>query len=251
MRDLRVRIARPALGRTLVVLAVGATVVAVSSCTPAAPATPTLISVQGHGTFSMQNNIGNFRFSPSDYNETTHTLVRYITSTVRFSVPYPTAIELAIGNKPLTKVDRPITTNYEYSGEIENPGANPATWKVAIRTPFDVPYDAAYTLTVIDVSRSNRSQPLTVHYTQPLPFQPTVMTASSTVGSDDTTPPAATSVTGPCAGGSAEHTVWLCLRKPPFDPKSLGVSACSYDAARRLVQSGYADWQISSGPCGP
>ena len=158
------------------VLLVG-TALAVTSCTTIEPATPTLISIQGHGkeySLANQSRIAGqndaFYFDAPVVDPATNQLTHYTESRVCISVPYPTSIELAIDGKPLTKVEPSLLSrNYEYAGTIENPGENPAKWSLSIKTPFDVSPNITspnprYRLTIVNVSGSKRSQPLTIDY---------------------------------------------------------------------------------------
>lgn len=221
---------------------------------PVNPATPTLISVTGGGVFHNPSNVNSFTFNPPTYNATSTSAVHYASSVVRFSVPYPTSIELAINGKPLTKQDPPITTNYEYSGAIDNPGGNPATWSVAIKTPFDAPFyrkyptfDVAYTLTIVNVSGSKRSAPLTINYLQPWFIPPTVITGSTTSHSSDT-PSSTTGRPGPCPGGAAEQPFRICFRNPPQLPNDITVNACSYAQAIGQLTHAYGT-NYTQGAC--
>ena len=234
-------------GRSLILLGCIAAALSITSCEKVE--TPKLISVQGNGNLSIQGNGASFVFHSPELNEATQTFIHHLGSTVRFSVPYPTSIELAINGKPLKKVDRPLlTNNYEYAGTIENPGEKTAIWKVDIQTPFDVPYSTIYTLTIVDVSGSDRSQPLSIYYSNPVVYPPTPMTMI-TVKHD--APPTTTGGTGPCAGGALEQSIHLCLKNPPHDPKNITTTACSYAAAVNLFQPSFPDWRISPGPCVP
>lgn len=242
-------------GRCLVLLTGAVMAVAATSCTPdqpVQPATPTLISVEGHGTYSP----GHFRFKAAEFNEASKTVTHYAGSTVKFTVPYPTSIELAIDGKPLTKVDPPPSSNYEYAGTIENPGGNPATWSVGIRTPFDAPYcstpnqPTSYVLTIVNVSGSTRSQPLTIRYDQPACFDPSTAVWRGTTGKSDT-PSSSGGRPGPCAGGAAEQLFRICFKKQPHLPNDVSVYACSYGAAVKLYSNVFAGWSNSPGPCGP
>ena len=166
--------------RETILCAVMALSVAACTTTTVAPETPKFVSIQGHGTSSATNkpDVVQFRFDLPGWNATTEKTVWHIGTTVRFTVPYPTSLELQINGKPLTKAEPPLSTNYEYAGRIENPGANPATWSVDILTPFDVAYTAGqsgqvgYVLSIVDVAGSNRSQPLEIHYNLPLVVHP-------------------------------------------------------------------------------
>jgi hypothetical protein len=258
------------LSRCHVLLLWSVMALSVTSCTPitinmADPVTPELISVQGHGTFHAtfygENNV--FKFAAPVEDTASQTVIHYTQSTVRFKVPYPTSIELAINGKPLTKVDPPQSNNYEYSGIIDNPGANPATWSVGIKTPFDVPlfgttsYPTYYKLTIVNVSGSKRSQPLTITYRQPdlyIPSPPMTMTGGTTTHRTDTpsTPPGHP---GPCAGGANEQTFPICAAHPATAQKrSLGIPGCTYADALKSIQSGLSPadgWSFTSGTCPP
>ncbi len=242
----------------LVLIACGLSLVT-SACTTTTvpvvePATPTLISVVGNGAFSIANNANTFTFNPPTYNATSVHAVHHASSVVRFSVPYPTSIEIAINGKPLTKLDPPITTNYEYSGAIDNPGNNPATWSVAIKTPFDAPlyrkyptFEVAYVLTIVDVSGSKRSAPLTINYLQPWFIPPTVITGSTTTHSSDT-PSSTTGRPGPCPGGAAEQAFRICFRNPPQLPNDITINACSYAQAVGQLTHAYGT-SYTQGAC--
>ena len=235
---------------------------AVSACTtipPVAPATPTLISIQGPGTFYPNTNPATFIFNVAQVNAATQTYAHYTATKITFSVPYPTSIELAINGKPLTKVTRPLSTNYEYQGSISNPGNNPATWIVDIRTPFDF-YQycnppgqprAAYVLTIVNVSGSNRSQPLSIPIQEPLCYYPPVIVGG---GSNNTThtsdpPSTPTGSPGPCAGGAQEQQVSMCFIQPPYQSQGVTVEACSYADALSLFKDQYAGWGNRPGLC--
>ena len=229
-----------------------------AACTTVAPATPVLVSIQGNGTSSPTSTAGveQFRFNFPTWNATTQVLSAPVASTVRFSVPYPTALELSINGKPLTSSAQPLSRNYEYAGEIENPGANPVTWRVEIRTPFDVPYaqdpggQVAYELSVVDAAGSARSQPLKILYRQPQAYVPQIFTASS--GNSSTTsssPPSASRSTGPCAGGAQEQAFSICWRKANVSPYTAGTTACSYSEAVRMLTNSYPGYSSSPGPC--
>ena len=228
-----------------------ALVLVVAACTttttPAVdPATPTLISVVGNGSFNPANGANRFTFNQPTYNTTSVHANFHVSSTVRFSVPYPTSIELAINGKPLTKQDQPITTNYEYSGTIDNPGNNPATWTVAIKTPLDVPYfskygttDVAYALTIVNVSGSKRSAPLTINYLQPWFVPPTPVAIGGTTTHTPDTSSSTTGRPGPCPGGAAERSFRICFRNPPQLPHDITIDACSYAQAVARLTNAY------------
>jgi hypothetical protein len=221
--------------------------VVLSGCTSVAtvqPATPTLLGITGNGSFNTQNNQNSFIFNTPTYAPGSVHATHYVTSVVRFTVPYPTSIELSIKGKPLTKQDPPLTTNYEYSGAIENPGQNPATWRVEIKTPFDVPYfrtypttNIAYVLTIVDVSGSQRSAPLTINYLQPWFIPPSPIVGTSSQSRD--TPSITAGRPGPCAGGAAEQSFRICFRNPPQLPHDITVQACSYAQAVNSLTNAY------------
>jgi hypothetical protein len=245
---------------------------AVTSCEEVNPETPTLISVEagpGLGHFQVVNN-ENFFFFDLGTNQATGNTIYPVSSWVRFTVPYPTSIELAINGKPsqpgsqpvaLTKVDQPVSRQYQYSGVIENP-AKPVTWRVDLKTPFDVPsftiggQRTEYVLTIVDVFKTKRSQPLTIHYVQPW-FPPNVgggvgrasfendYTSSGGGGS--------TAATGPCPGGAFEQNFDICFTNANGElPASIGYTACNYDEAVRQFSMVYPvqnGWANHPGPC--
>jgi len=225
--------------------------------TPVTPATPTLLSITGNGTATLS--VPEFRFNLPSYNAATKTSTYHIGSTVRFSVPYPTSIELSIqdvphqNGQPLTKSEPPLSTNYEYAGRIENPGANPAIWSVDILTPFDVPFaqdpggQVSYVLSIVDVSGSNRSQPLKIYYRQPQAYIPQIITG--TTSSTTTNPTSASRTSGPCPGGGQEQSFLICWRKSGSSPYTAGTTACSYSQAVGLLQNSYPGFTASSGAC--
>lgn len=250
---------RRTVGRYLILVFGIFLVVAFTSCNtepvtpPVEPATPTLISVQGHGTFSSQNNVFEFA-NPVPDPVLPNTRTHHTQATVKISVPYPTSIELAIDGKPLTKVERQLSGNYEYSASIDNPGGNPANWTIGIKTPFDVPLfrmqstDVGYTLTIVNVSGSKRSAPLTIYFRQPLFYIPPPITGTTTHKTD--TPNTAPGTTGHCPGGASEQPIRICFRNPPQLPNDITITACSYADAVKLVGNAYGT-SHTQGACGP
>jgi hypothetical protein len=230
-------------------------VVACGTTPTVAPATPKFVSIQGHGVSSATNKpeVVQFRFESPGWNATTEKTVWHIGTTVRFTVPYPTSLELQINGKPLTKAEPPLSTNYEYAGRIENPGANPATWSVDILTPFDVTYTAAqsgqvgYVLSIVDVAGSSRSQPLEIHYFLPVMYIPQVITGTTSTTS--TNPPSTSRPTGPCPGGAQEQSFLICWRKSGTSPYTAGTTACSYSEAVRLLTNSFPGFSSSPGAC--
>jgi hypothetical protein len=231
----------------------------VSGCATApvavAPATPTLVSIQGHGVVSGTNNpaIKQFRFNSPTWNDATKTSAAHIGTTVQFTVPYPTGIELQINGKPLTKAEAPLSRNYEYAGQIDNPGGNPVTWSVDILTPFDIPFSqdrggqVDYVLRIVDVSGTNRSAPLEIYYRQPQAYVPQIITGTTSMSTS--TPPGASRATGPCAGGAQQQSFLICWRKSGSSPYTAGTSACSYSEAVRLLSNSFPDFSSSQGAC--
>ena len=247
---------RPGRRAGLLVCAVMALCVAACTTVPTvAPAKPTLVSIQGNGVSAGTNNpaVREFRFNPPTWNATSKTYTSHIGSTVRFTVPYPTSIELEINGKPLTNSEPPLSRNYEYAGRIDNPGANPATWSVDILTPFDVPYaedsggQVAYVLRIVDVAGSNRSQPLEIYYRQPRAYVPQIITGSTSTHT--TNPTSASRPTGPCPGGAQEQSFLICWRKSGSSPYTAGTTACSYSEAVRLLSNSYPGFGSSAGAC--
>jgi hypothetical protein len=225
-----------------------------------APATPKLLSITGNGV-STPN--AQFTFNPPMWNATAKTFTYHIGSTVRFSVPYPTSIELSIqdvarpNGQPLAKFAAPLSRNYEYAARIENPGGNPANWSVDILTPFDVPYSSAYhvgpapvlyVLSIVDVSGSSRSQALNINYYDTyysLPIPPTYTTATSPANKARTP--------GPCPGGAQDQPFTVCFRKTQangdVESHTVATTACSYSQAVSLLQNSYPGFTDSSGVC--
>jgi hypothetical protein len=268
------KVAQNSLLRSVLLLFSTIMTLAVTSCTQVDPQTPTLISVEagpGLGRFQVVNNENLFIFNLGT-NQATGKTTYPVSSWVRFTVPYPTSIELAINGKPaqpgsqpvaLTKVDQPVSRQYQYSAVIENPGANPATWRVDLKTPFDVPafsikgQRTEYVLTIVDVSGSKRSQPLTIHYVQPFWSPPTVGVAGGTVKvENDHTSSAGTGptpTTGPCQGGAFEQNFDICFTNANGElPASIGYTACSYDEAVKQFSMVYPvkdGWANHPGPC--
>ena len=220
--------------------------------TTVAPETPKLVSIQGHGT-SSGTNPAMFRFSSPTWNAATNATAFHIGTTVRFTVPYPTSLELQINGKALTQAEPPLSRDYEYAGRIENPGANPATWSVDILTPFDVPYagpqggQADYVLRIVDVAGSNRSQPLEIQYWQPPVYLPQVMLG--TTGTTSTNPSSASRPQGTCPGGAQEQSFLICWRKSGSSPYTAGTTACSYSEAVRLLSNSFPGFSTSAGAC--
>ena len=194
-----------------------------------------------------------FRFDYPTWDAAAKTLASHIGTTVRFTVPYPTSLELQINGKPLTQAEPPLSRNYEYAGRIDNPGANPATWSVDILTPFDVPYaqdpggQVAYVLRIVDVAGSSRSQPLEIYYRQPQVYVPQIMTG--TVSTTSTNPTSAPRPKGPCPGGAQEQSFLICWRKSGSSPYTAGTTACSYSEAVRLLSNSFPGFSSSSGAC--
>ncbi len=242
-------------GRRFGLLVCTVMALSVAACTTVAPATPKLVSIQGNGTSSgtPDPNIAQFRFNLPTWNTAAHTSTWHIGTTVRFTVPYPTSIELDIKGKPLTKSEPPLSRNYEYAGRIENPGENPVTWSVDIVTPFDVPYaedqggQVAYVLSIVDVAGSNRSQPLKIYYRQPQAYVPQIITGTTSTTS--TNPTSASRPTGPCPGGAQEQSFLICWRKSGSSPYTAGTTACSYSEAVRLLSNSYPGFSSSAGAC--
>lgn len=242
-------------------------VVAAACSTPGpAPETPKLVSIAGHGTPTISNNIGAFQFAKAAFDPTTRVVTFHTGSTVVFTVPYPTSIEAFINGKPLTKVDPPNSDRYEYSGAIVNPGDNPAKWSMGVRTPFDVPftapnYQTGYTLTIVDVSGSQRSAPLTIHYYNPAPFVPPFIITGITYTTDSQTgsttfagPGGGTNATtGNCPGGGQEKTYTFCFRTSDSTtkPYSAGTKTCTEAQALAMLTNQFPAPQFSatSGAC--
>lgn len=227
----------------------------VAACATVAPATPRIIGVLGSGTPSTTDyvDIMQFRFDPPTWNAATRILSANIGSTVRFSVPHPTSIELEINGKRLVKSQPPLSRNYEYAGRIENPGENPAIWSVEILTPFDIPYygdrdgQAAYVLNIVNVSGSIRSRPLQVYYTQPFVEIPRV--AAGGTSRTSTNPVSASRTAGPCPGGAREKPFTLCWRKSGQPPYETGTTGCSHSEAVRLLENAFPGFSNSAGAC--
>jgi hypothetical protein len=226
-----------------------------TTTTTVAPEKPKLVSIQGHGVSAGTNqpDITQFTFDSPTWNAAAQAYASHIGTTVRFTVPYPTSLELQINGKPLTKAEPPLSRNYEYAGRIDNPGANPATWSVDILTPFDIPYaedqggQVAYVLRIVDVAGSNRSQPLEIYYRQPRAYIPMIITGTTSTTS--TNPPGASRPTGPCPGGAQEQSFLICWRKSGSSPYTAGTTACSYSEAVRLLSNSFPGFSSSSGAC--
>ena len=248
--------APPGPGRRPRILACALMVLAVTACATVAPAKPKFFSIQGNGISATTSdpNIMQFRFDPPTWNAATQSYVSHIATTVRFTVPYPTAIELEINGKHLTQAEPPLSRNYEYASRIENSEANPATWNVDILTPYDVPYaegqegQVAYVLRIVNASGSNRSQPLEIHYRQPRTYVPQILSGGST-STTSTVPSSASRPAGPCAGGAQEKPFRICWRKFAESPYNAGTTACSYSEAVRLLSNSYPGFSSNAGAC--
>lgn len=256
-------------------LALAILVVVGAACASVPPATPTLVSISGHGVPTIQNNIGVFQFDPPAGNAATNTLTYYGGSTVVIRAPFPTSLELAINGKPLTKVSMPVRNDYQYSGDIiDATASNPATWSLGIRTPRDVPLNGSaadpntYTLTIVDVGNSQRSAPLVIFYRNPLPpyvdpippasecyrdiracstsTGPTYAQGGTTNSTDN--PPGGTS-TGHCPNGAQEHHYDFCWKSASTQPYTAGTSACSESEALTLLLNSYPGFTHASGAC--
>lgn len=237
-------------------LVVSLLLLSLTACTEVEPATPVLLSVEGHGVFTPTHKPPLFTFNDpvsKTIAGSTQTIF-YDTARVRFSVPYPTSIELAINGKPLTKVDRGLSTQYEYGGDIENPGGNPATWHVGVRTPFDQRrWDGSYVLTIVDVSNSKRSQPLSIEIQGPIingrfiqvPPPPSI-SASVNIEPESASTPAG--VNGPCPGGASEQPFHFCESCPSYK-FNITLNACSYSSAASLLGSSAPGCGITQGAC--
>jgi len=181
-------------------LAMAIMVVMGAACASVPPATPTLVSIKGHGVASINatvsrpgapdhNNVGLFQFDQPIFDLSTLTVRYYGGSQVVFTVPFPTTIEVAINGIPLTKVSPPPSPSddYQYSGDITTV-SNVATWTLGIRTPKGIPFNSSaaspnsYILTIVNVGASQRSQPLTIYYRNPLPPPPPPGSESVTSG---------------------------------------------------------------------
>lgn len=238
-------------------LALGIIAVTATACTTPAvtPETPTLVSIAGHGNATVVNpHEGRFQFVNSIYNASSHSFVSPVGSTVELTVPWPTSIELFIDGKPLTKVDPPSSRNYQYTGEILNGGNTPAKWHLDLKTPFDVPFYSngtkAYTLTVVNVSGSNRSAPLKIDYINPpIPyteFIPRGVSSSSPEMHSGDSPSAG----GNCPGGGQEQAYVFCWTKAGDPQKhTAGTTACSAAQAKNLLSNSYSGYSASSGAC--
>jgi hypothetical protein len=138
----------------------------------------------------------------------------------------------------LTKSGQPLSRNYEYAARIENPGEDPSIWSVEVLTPFDMPLfgdqtgQAAYMLSIVDVSGSTRSQPLEVYYRQPLVYIPRVITSLTAMTS--TRPAGASRIKGPCPA-ARRSVVSVCWRKPGDSAYTVATMACNYPRVEILL----------------
>lgn len=242
-------------------LVLGTIAVVAGACNspPTPPATPTLVSITGHGTPFIGNPVGRFQFANATYNANAGQVVSPSGSTVVFTAPYPTEIEAFIDGKPLTKVDPPNSNRYEYSAVIENPGETPARWSMGVRTPYDVPFfkyqqQTSYTLTIYDVSGSQRSAPLTIRYFNPAPIPlPSIITAVSySSDSPKQSGSSSGSTTGNCPGGGHDQNYNFCfVNNQDHSRETVGTVACSSSEALKLLVNQHPPSQFgsSSGSC--
>ncbi len=237
------------------------------------PATPTLISITGHGTFDPGNppiKDPSFKFDHPVRNG--GTITHFTEATVTFSVPYPTSLELAIVptedqsiSKPLTKVDPALLSDrYTYTGSITNPGNNPATWTIVVRKPFDTPlytintdpavHTATYILRITDVSGSTSASVLSIRFRQEevsglQNIIPPIWTAPT-----DAPIVHKTSDPGHCGVNQTDYaqTFDMCFKAPGSTTERISASACSYDEALGLFSNGFPTsegWTNHQGPC--
>ncbi len=243
-------------GRRFALLVYAVMAFCVSACATVAPEKPRFFSIQGNGISGTTSDpdIMQFRFDPPTWDGGSNTYASRIATTVRFTAPYPTSIELEINGKRLTQAEPPLSRNYEYASRIENSGANPVTWNVDILTPYDVPYaedqegQVAYVLRIVNVSGTNRSQPLEIHYRQPRTYVPQILSGGST-STTSTVPSSASRPAGPCAGGAQEKPFRICWRKFAESPYNAGTTACSYSEAVRLLSNSYPGFSSNAGAC--
>jgi hypothetical protein len=230
-------------------IAAGFFAVAASACASAGvtPETPTLVSISGHGTPTiLAPNSGVFRFDAVAQSAVTGAWITPSGSTVVFTVPYPTSIEAFIDNKPLTKVQPPKTNRYQYTASISNPGSTPAKWNMDVQTPYDVPLAGSaqqpgYTLTIYDVSGSQRSTPLIIQYVIPLPVLPPPPADPMNMG-DEGAP-------GVCPNGAQEKEYIFCWKHPGSSPYSAGTVACSESEAVSRLMNSFPGYSYTSGAC--
>jgi hypothetical protein len=197
--------------------------------------------------------VGKFQFTHALTNPTGQVVVPSGT-TVVITAPYPTALELFIDGKPLTKSDPPNSNRYEYSAVIENPGENPARWSLGIRTPYDVPFfkyqqQTSYVLTIVDVSGSERSAPLTINYFNPVPWPGPFVITGMTYSSDSPkqSGSASNSPTGNCPGGGQDQSYSFCFtNRQDHSRNTVGTTACTSSQALNLLLNQYPTSQFSS-----
>lgn len=259
------RITQNPLESLLLVLA--CTVMALgTSCTCVKPNFPQVLSVTGHGAYDHVQT-----FSFFDPVKSGNTITRHTQATLRIQVPWPTTLELAITPNflidaapqpvPLTKVDPAMMSDrFTYTGEIENPGGNPAIWVIGIREPSGSDlygssgHPAGFLLTIVDSCGSEHKEDFVrfiyLNSGGSPGGGPVPVWRSKAGGSPPPVhkkdPPA-----GPCPGGGQEQTFNICFTNPPNLSQQVSVSACTYADAVAQFSNQFSGWSHQQGSCPP